>query len=131
MTTTPIVTSAINPSSRRARTYWTASTISSIGERVETTVAAPRGRPTSTTPASVLVAAAMRKTPPTPNHVSPINTPANAGATTRIASCTVWLSVTAGWIISGSTTSAMKAIRAGRYIANATACTALATSNIQ
>ena len=60
-----------------------------------------------------------------------MSTPASAGAITRIASCAVWLSITAGPIWSGSTTSAMNAMRAGRYSANAAACTALASSSIQ
>ena len=64
--------------------------------------------------AIVLVPADSRNTPPAPNHASPTSTPASAGATTRIASCAVWLSMTAGPICSGSTSSAMNAIRAGR-----------------
>ncbi len=114
MTTTPMVVSATSPSPRRERTYWKASTISAIGDRVGRVRGAPAGNPNSTTAASVLVPAASRNTPPTPNHDNPISTPASAGAMTRIASCAVWLSTTASPIWSCSTTSAMSAIRAGR-----------------
>ena len=131
MTTTPIVVSATSPRPGRARTYRSASTISAIGDRVETDCGNPGGSRSSMPQANALVAADRRNTPPTPNHDRPISAPARAGAITRIASCVVWLSVTAGPMASGSTTSAMNAMRAGRNSANAVAWIALATSSIQ
>lgn len=60
-----------------------------------------------------------------------MSTPAKAGANTRMASCVVWLSTIAAPMSSGSTTSAMNAMRVGRYMAKAVAWIALATSSIQ
>ncbi len=87
---------------------------SASGERDGSVRAAPGGRLTRRPAESNAVAAPTMNRPPTPNHDKPMRTPARAGATTRIASWVVWLSMTAGPICSGSTTSTMNAIRAGR-----------------
>ena len=39
--------------------------------------------------ARALDSPATRNTPPTPNHATPMSTPASAGAITRIASCEI------------------------------------------
>ena len=114
MTTTPMVVMATRESSRRDRTYPIASTISAAGDRVETTRGAPGGNPATNSAEIALDTPASRNTPPTPNQLTPMRTPASAGAITRIASCAVWLTTTATPICSGATSSAMKAIRAGR-----------------
>ncbi len=109
-----MVVIATRESSRRDRTYPKASTNSSTGDRVAATRGAPNGRPATNSADTALDTPASRNTPPTPNQLTPIRTPASAGAITRIASCAVWLTTTATPIWSGATSSAMNAMRAGR-----------------
>ena len=64
--------------------------------------------------ATALATPLATKTPPTPNHATPMSTPARAGANTRIASCDIWARTTAFWRSDGGTTSEISEIRAGR-----------------